>query len=799
MKKRYLLALTIAMTAALAWAAPAKRGLWKTLRLTDGTEVRAQLGGDEHVHFWQAEDGTRYVLSSTTADDEDIYQPIDDATLISRAMARRSRLQAHARQKSPRRVEIGERTQYLGKKKGIVILAQFTNSKFQAANDSARYCDILNKEGYNVGNFKGSVADYFKAQSAGQFELEFDVVGPINLNNNVSYYGRDDGGEGNDIHPGEMIIEACQQADRYVNFADYDWDGDGEVDQVFVVYAGKGQADGGASNTIWPHMWYLSEAEGTTLSLDGVTIDTYACSSELSGSSIAGIGTFCHEFSHCMGFPDFYDISYSGWFGMDDFDLMCSGSYLGSGFRPCGYTAHEKMMCGWQEPTVLSMRDTTVVDLQPMSNHGETFIIYNDAHPDEYYMIENRQKSGWDTNYPARGLMITHVDFDKDIWQANVPNTKVSKSEATQYGLPSGKGNDHMRMTIFHADNTATSYSTATDLYPYSKRDSLTATSIPGATLYNANSEGKKVMKGAILDIKQNSDGTMSFTFRSGYPQEDVDEPGTDEPGTDEPGTDQPGTDEPGTDEPGTDEPGTDEPGTDEPGTDEPGTDEPGTDEPGTDEPGTDEPGTDEPGTDEHESVVLFYESFNQCEGKGGNDGVWTTSIASSDFIADNEGWEALKPYGGYQCARFGNSSTHGIATSPIIDFDGSEATLTFKAAAWYQDGTELSLVVYNANGKQDPDAIITPSSVEMKSFEWTDYTVSIQGEGTLRIAFIPSKRFLLDEVKVTKPTAVTAIATVGCILPQGRIFTLDGRFVGTDATTLRPGIYVRDGKKFVR
>jgi hypothetical protein len=124
-----------------------------------------------------------------------------------------------------------------------------------------------------------------------------------------------------------------------------------------------------------------------------------------------------------MGFPDFYDVSYSGWYGMGCFDLMDAGSYNGNGFQPAGYTAHEKMMCGWKDPIVLSDTDVTVDSLQPMSKHGDTYIIYNDAYPNEFYMIENRQKTGWDKNYPAAGMMITHVDFDSEVWVNNIPNT----------------------------------------------------------------------------------------------------------------------------------------------------------------------------------------------------------------------------------------------------------------------------------------------------------------------------------------------------------------------------------------
>ena len=505
-------------------AIPAKRGIWKTLKLQDGTEVRAMLCGDEHVHYWMTDDGQRYVKQAG-----EVFSPITTAEISKRAMARRASLKNMSqRLRSPRKVEIGNRTHYEGMKKGLVIMAQFTDVKFQSANNLAKYKRILNEEGYSEGSFRGSVSDYFKAQSDNKFELNFDVVGPYTMSREHSYYGENDE-NGNDKHAEEMIKEACEQADSEVNFADYDWDGDGEVDQVFVVYAGKGEADGGASNTIWPHMYDLENGLGAKLTLDGTKVNTYACSNEVDiNNNIEGIGCFCHEFSHCMGFPDFYDTSYSGWFGMGDFDLMCGGSYNGNTFCPAGYTAHEKMMCGWQEPIVLS-KDTVVTNMKSMAEHGETFIIYNDAYPDEYYMLENRQKTGWDAFYPAKGLMITHVDFDKNIWCWNCPNTKITSNseEHTKYGYPV---NDHQRLTIVHADNdddskywvSSEGYYTkdteSTDLYPYGNLDSLTSTSKPAATFYNKNSKGSMTADWAILNIKQNADGTMGFTYLATNP-----------------------------------------------------------------------------------------------------------------------------------------------------------------------------------------------------------------------------------------------------------------------------------------
>lgn len=436
-----------------------------------------------------------------------------------------SQKKAAARLATPRKASAT--TNYLGKKKGLVILCEFTDKQFQAANDREKYNNILNTRGYtSEEGFKGSVADYFLDQSGGLFELDFDVVGPYTTKNGYAYYGKNSS-QGDDMRAEDMVVEMCKAADADVNFADYDWDDDGEVDEVFVVYAWKGEADSGLSNTIWPHMWSLDEAM-KFLTLDGKKINVYACANEIeSNGSICGIGTFCHEFSHCLGFADFYDVSYSGLFGMGDFDVMDAGLYGNGGFCPVGYSAFEKMSCGWQQPIVLSGEDVSVDSLKPMNLQGDFYIIYNDAHPDEYYLIENRQKKGWDKYLPAKGLMITHVDYDEEVWYNNIPNTIMTEKEAKRDGYTCG--NDHQRVTIFHADNDDDSKywsstggyynkkTVSTDLYPYQKNDSLTATSQPAATLFNDNPQGTKLAMGSILDIRQNtgSEGTMSFRYRA--------------------------------------------------------------------------------------------------------------------------------------------------------------------------------------------------------------------------------------------------------------------------------------------
>lgn len=668
MKQRIFILNALLCLVLSVWAVPAKRGVWCSLSLVDGTEVKAQLVGDEFLHYYVSEDGTKYVQDESTG----LYRKMTDEVTVQRRSAVR-RAQAQGRQKRMLRKAQASNA-FQGTKKGLIILVQFTDSKFKSGHDLALYERIANDENYSGNNFRGSIKDYFKAQSHGQFELDFDVAGICQLQHPYAYYGKNNS-QKEDVKPGEMVAEACLWAHEHgINFSKYDWNGDGEVDQVFVLYAGHGEASYKDANTIWPHMYYLSASDyGKPLSLDGVTVDTYACSSELNGDgNLDGIGTFCHEFSHCMGFPDLYDTSYAGWFGMGDFDLMCSGSYNGDGICPAGYSAYEKAQCGWltlKDMTNIE-QETSIVGVQPMSADGDAYIIKNKGHEDEYYILENRQKTGWDSYLPASGLMITHVDYDADIWDWNMPNTSGKYEDANG----NTKTNDHQRLTIFRAGKSTAEYGDASDLYPYGSNNSLTKTSSPASTLYNTNSDGSKCMHVAITDIAIAADGTASFTLSKEEHQ------------------------------------------------------------------GGDVPVT-PPGS------TMLYESFDECDGTGGNDGIWGgRSIGAGTPTYDNKGWTSTqgKVYASSACVRVGTSSVNGDITTPSFTVNG-KAVLSFKAGAWNTsgDGTTLNLSVSNGT--------ISPSSVTMKKGEWTDYNVTITANGKVKTTFKASKlRFFLDEVKVT-------------------------------------------------
>lgn len=504
--KKIILSIALAMLTLTASAVPARR-TQRTLTLSDGTQVTATLSGDENYHYWKTADGRAFVMN-----EENIPQEISLQQAQSKLQAKVQARNAHriAKRTKHKAAWGAETNPISGERKGLVILVNYKDKKMQ--HTQAEYNDYFNKAGYSDNNCTGSVRDYFLSQSYGKFSLDFDVMGPVTLSKNLSYYGDNDS-DGNDKHAAEMVAEAVKLAVSGIDLKKYDWDGDGYVDQVYVVYAGYGEHADAPANTIWPHEFELSEAakynDGPgALTINGVTIDTYACSSELRGSSgnkMDGIGTACHEFSHCLAIPDMYDTSADGEnFGMNVWDLMDYGSYNGEdgyGETPAPFTSYERMYCGWLTPVELT-QPCNVNDMPAITKEPVAYLIRNanPKFPGEYYLLENHQQESWDAYAPAHGMLILHVDFNSDVWKQNTVNNVAS----------------HQRMTIIPADGKLSHYNTAGDTWPgTSKKTALTDSSNPAAKLYNLNSNGRKFMGHPIENIAE-KDGLISFTFDGG-------------------------------------------------------------------------------------------------------------------------------------------------------------------------------------------------------------------------------------------------------------------------------------------
>lgn len=522
MKKLYLMLSMLFAFGAAANAVPAKK-LQKVITLTNGTQVSVELRGDEYLSWWEGTDGTAYRATA----DENVFEAFDleaqkPAAAARRARAEQGRVARLARVKNSlkgaddkMRGLGGDHITYKGVKKGLVVLVDFKNKKFADGHDLEYYKNVINGKDFSdeEEGYVGSVRDYFLAQSNGQFELDFDVVGPVTMSKNYGYYGND-GAYQKDEKVYEMIKEACDGIQDKVNLKDYDWDGDGEADQVFFLYAGLGQASGGSPGTIWPHESELRYWPCGVLSYSTGKINTYACANELQpetqGSSryiSAGIGTICHEFSHCLGFADMYDTTGGGGYGMSVFDVMDQGSYNGNGFVPCNYTAFERIYAGWVEAIEL-IDPATVKDMKSVSDYGRPFIMYNYKNTNEYFLMENRQNTGWDKGlYGSNGLLIVHVNYVPSRWANNSVNSSAEKIQCC---------------TVVNADGSRenTQYSLQGDLYPYEVKgvtmnDEFTDESEPAAKLYTKNSDNSYALGIPITNIKR-SKGSVSFLVCGG-------------------------------------------------------------------------------------------------------------------------------------------------------------------------------------------------------------------------------------------------------------------------------------------
>ena len=501
MKKLLIIALYLTIGRVFAQANPAYPGKI-TITLDDGRHVTLTHRGDEHYSFFTDDDGNTYQRDGKGGFVTISRQKVADKWKSLSAKVRSHR--ADRARRAARTRGLGDGSSAItGRKKGIVILMQFPDKAFVTKDVNAVYTDFFNKEGYSDYGMSGSVRDYFKAQSYGALDIEFDVVGPYTTAYDMAYYGGHDG-DSKDCNPAMMVKEGCMAADGKVDFSDYDWDGDGEVDQVFVIYAGVGESydttgDNRFADTIWPHEWAMQWSVGA-LMLDGVRVDTYACGCELrgvKGTTIDGIGTACHEFSHCLGLPDFYDTSDANSFGTSYWDIMAAGSYNGDSCIPAGYTSYERWFAGWLVPQELKEM-TTITDMKPLVDAPEAYILYNEGNRNEYYLLENRQLRSFDAGLDGHGLLVLHVDYDASSWNYNSVNTDATRQ----------------RMTIIPADGVCGTLPTnlAGDPFPGTRnKTALTNETKPAAKLYNANVDGQKLMSKPLDHITESDDGLISF------------------------------------------------------------------------------------------------------------------------------------------------------------------------------------------------------------------------------------------------------------------------------------------------
>ena len=338
--------------------------------------------------------------------------------------------------------------------RGLLLLVNFSDVTFSPTNSQQAFDSLANSTNYTYNGATGSCKQYFTDQSNGKYSPNFDVVGPVTLPQSMAYYGANKA-DGNDQYVVDFVIDACKGADRLgVDFSQYDNNNDGMVDFVYIIYAGYGEADYGGENTIWPHNWDLISAlyygytnqqeyfatSETTYKLpeiDGKLINIYACSNEMrkANNARSGIGTICHEFSHVLGLPDYYQTTTNPVVNQREtpgaWSLMGYGNYLNNGNTPPNYSVYDKYFLGWITPEILDKNQELTIPAD-----GETFFMltHNEKHvaegayrTDTVYYIENRQQEGWDEYLPGHGMLIWRVIFDEEDWYQNCPNDLVAR------------------------------------------------------------------------------------------------------------------------------------------------------------------------------------------------------------------------------------------------------------------------------------------------------------------------------------------------------------------------------------
>ena len=446
MKKVFMAMMLCAVTLA-AYAVPARRG-WQTRTQADGSTIEVQVIGDEFYHYTINRDGKQ------VREINGMYVEVGEAPTPEVAKARRAKGVAHRQRK-----DIGTEPNLAPK--GVVILVNFSNKSMQSGHTQATFDELCNSLNCTVNAGYPSAGQYFADQSNGSYRPQFDVFGPVTLSRNVAYYGTDKPGdeEGDDQHATDAVVEGCRLADEQfnINWVDYDSDNDGYVDFVYVIYAGKGQADGGTSETIWPHNWSVVSArksgyctyEAAQCTVGGKKLDNYAMSGEMSGNSLGGIGTLCHEFGHVMGLPDLYDTdygtNYENCLTPNDWDVMDGGSYNGDGHCPPNYDPWEKDFFGWLTPINLGSEGQNVTLYANGTENQQTYQInasgkyVSPTTSGLRYYIENRQAVGWDEPLTGHGLLIWKVNFNATAWTDNAPNN-TNTSGSPLYTVVSASG-----------------------------------------------------------------------------------------------------------------------------------------------------------------------------------------------------------------------------------------------------------------------------------------------------------------------------------------------------------------------
>ena len=284
----------------------------------------------------------------------------------------------------------------------IVICVDFDDNVH--SHDTSEFSALLFSEGFAYPT--GSMRDYYLENSYGQLDLVGGVTGWYRMPELYSYYVYGMNGTGPYPHNTQKLAEdALDAADPYVDFSEYDHDGDGWVDGFIVVHAGPGAEQTGSDDDIWSHKWQMQ----SVVVKDGVQFYTFNMDPEVRSGGLVDIGVFGHEYGHFLGLPDLYDYGNESE-GLGKWSMMAGGSWNNSGKTPAHFDAWCKSQLGFSVVDALTENRTDVEILQAESSPVSYRLYTSGAGGSQYFLVENRQRVGFDKYLPGDGLMIYHVD-----------------------------------------------------------------------------------------------------------------------------------------------------------------------------------------------------------------------------------------------------------------------------------------------------------------------------------------------------------------------------------------------------
>ncbi|MES2689490.1 MAG: M6 family metalloprotease domain-containing protein [Bacteroidota bacterium] len=389
-----------------------------------------------------------------------------------------------------------------GTRKLIVILVEYPD--LRATLPKANFELLLNQPNYNG---TGSFRDFYLATSNGKLDVTSTVYGWVMAANNYQYYGKESSANYGQATR-QLLLGALQDANDSFNvdYSDFDNDGDGYVDGVIIMHAGRGAEESSAPSSgdfIWSFRSTLQSSQQPTY--DGVKVAAYAMFPEkrYSSGGIVGIGVMCHEFGHLLDLPDLYSTQYLNE-GAGNYSLMAGGCWLNNERTPCVDDAWSRIAMGWVSPTVISTQK--LYSLPKAVADSDMVYRVNTSRPNEYYLLENRQRKGFDKYLPSKGLAIWHINTNfAKVLSLSGSNNVNNDSSQLGVGLIQADGQRHLERNSNRGD--------ANDMYPLANKKAFGPSTVPASNLQYKIGGVRQPSNLSFTDITQLADSGIIFEF----------------------------------------------------------------------------------------------------------------------------------------------------------------------------------------------------------------------------------------------------------------------------------------------